>query len=433
MKKFYIETYGCQMNVYDSELIAGILQRNPQYVSVDSPEAADVIMLNTCSVRENAEDRIHKRLQELHSFRKKNPAIQIGIVGCMAQNQKEKLMEESRTVNFVAGPDSYRRLPGLLQELSADEHIADTVLSRDEVYEGLFPSRKDGLNAWISIMRGCDKFCTFCIVPFTRGRERSRSPESIVEEAELIISQGFAEITLLGQNVNSYRYEGQDFPDLLEALASVEGIKRIRYTSPHPQDVDDKLLSVHAEFAPKVAEHIHLPLQAGSDRVLRAMNRSYSKDHYLNLVEKIRDRVPGMAITTDIISGFPGETHADHLQTVDVMNQVRFDAAFMFKYSPRPGTKAAQMPDDVPEEEKAARLTEIIDLQQSHSLQRNQQYIGETVEILVEKTSRRHAGELMGRNSQNKTVIFPDEGQGLKQLISRKITEIRGLSLYAGN
>ncbi len=432
MKKFYIETYGCQMNVYDSELIAGILEREPDFEAVERPEDADVILLNTCSVREHAEDKIYSRIGELQKYRSENPDLQLGVVGCMAQNLKEKLVNNRTHVQIVAGPDAYRRLPEMLSKKRTRRGKVDTHLSRYEVYDGLFPARREGINAWISIMRGCDKFCTYCIVPYTRGRERSRSIASITEEAALIAEQGFVEITLLGQNVNSYRHGEDHFPQLLRAVAQVPGIRRIRYTSPHPQDVDDDLLAVHAEFLPRIADHIHLPLQAGSDRMLKAMNRTYTRDHYLKLVEKIRKAVPSMSITTDIIVGFPGESEQDFQETLALMKDVKFDSAFTFKYSPRPGTKAALLTDDVPEAEKRARLNELIALQKEHTYERNLACVGRDMEILVERPSKKGRNELMGRTSSNRSVIFPAENYRIKDIITRKITEARGIGLYAG-
>ena len=432
MKKFYIETYGCQMNVYDSELVTGILNNTPGYVAVDNPDEADIVMLNTCSVRDHAEEKIHSRLGELNKIRMERPGtLKVGVVGCMAQNLKKKLIDRKQHVDFVVGPDAYRRLPDILENENRKKRIIDTLLSKDEVYEGIFPSRKEGINAWISITRGCDKFCTYCIVPFTRGRERSRSVESIVEEGQLIAEQGFVELTLLGQNVNSYMHGKHKFPELLKAMTKIEGIKRIRYTSPHPQDVDEELLRVHADYLPLVADHIHLPLQSGSNHVLEAMNRTYTREHFLKLVEKIRKFVPSMAITTDIIVGFPGETGTDFRETMDMLKQVKFDAAFTFNYSPRPGTKAAAMEDDVPAEEKSARLSELIVLQKVHTLEHNQKYLGKDVEILVERVSKRRSTDLAGRTSQNKTVIFPAEDHNIKSIIKKKITELRGISLYA--
>ena len=427
-KRFYIETYGCQMNTCDSEILAGILMEH-DHLPVDSPEEADLILLNTCSVREHAEQKIHSRLGELKQLKDAKSGLKLGIVGCMAQNLKQDILKSKPYVDLILGPDSYRQITA---HLDADkEHIIDTRLSKFEVYDGLFPARKEGINAWISIMRGCDKFCSYCIVPYTRGRERSRSIPGILEEAKRAVDQGFVEITLLGQNVNSYDHDGKRFHLLLEALCKVNGIKRIRYTSPHPQDVDDDLLRVHAEHKPLIANHIHLPLQAGSDKVLKAMNRSYTRTHYLNLVEKIRYYVPDMGITTDIIVGFPGEDDGDYRDTLKVMEQVRFDSAFTFKYSPRPHTKAAAMPDDVPEEEKSSRLTELILLQKEHTRHNYRKLVGKEVEILVESESKRSPEEMKGRTSCNKIVVFPGEGCQPRNLVRRIITDTKGITLFS--
>ena len=427
-KRFYIETYGCQMNEYDSELLAGILQEH-DYVLCDSPDNADVILLNTCSVRDHAEQKIHSRLGELRNLKDKNPDLKLGVVGCMAQNLKKDLIKSKPYVNIILGPDSYRNI---FEHLGAEEkHIIDTKLSKFEVYDGMFPARKEGINAWISIMRGCNKFCSYCIVPYTRGRERSRSIEGIVDEAKRTVDQGFVEITLLGQNVNSYDHEGRKFPELLEALSKVDGLKRLRYTSPHPQDVDEALMRVHAEHKPLIANHIHLPLQAGSDSVLKAMNRTYTQDHYLKLVDMIRKHVPDMGITTDIIVGFPGESDKDFRETLKVMESVKFDSAYTFKYSPRPYTKAWKMEDTVSEEEKSARLTELIDLQKAHTLERYREMIGKEVEILAERRSKKSPDEMRGRTACNKIVIFPKGDYKPKDLIKRKITDAQGVTLFS--
>ncbi len=427
-KRFYIETYGCQMNEYDSEILAGILQAH-DFILSDSPKNADLILLNTCSVREHAEQKIHSRLGELKYLKDKNPDLKLGVVGCMAQNLKNDIIKSKPYVNLILGPDSYRHIAKHLD--SDNNHIIDTKLSKFEVYDGLFPARNEGINAWISIMRGCNKFCSYCIVPFTRGRERSRSIESIVEEAKRTIEKGFVEITLLGQNVNSYEHEDRKFPELLKAIAEVDGLKRLRYTSPHPQDVDEELMRVHAEYKPLIANHIHLPLQAGADPVLKAMNRTYSQEHYLKLVDMIRNYVPDMGITTDIIVGFPGETDQDFRETLKVMNNVKYDSAYTFKYSPRPYTKAWNMDDNVSEEEKSARLTELIALQKKHTLERYRSMIGKEVEILVETRSKKSPDEMRGRTACNKIVVFPKNNYKPKEMIKRKITDAQGVTLFS--
>ncbi len=416
------------MNEYDSEILSGILQ-NDNYTLTDTPDNADVILLNTCSVRDHAEQKIHSRLGELKHLKTKNPNLKLGVLGCMAQNLKDDILKSKPYVDIVLGPDSYR---SILQHLDEeDESVVDTKLLKFEVYEGLFPARKKGINAWISIMRGCNKFCSYCIVPYTRGRERSRNIKSIVEEAHRSVDQGFVEITLLGQNVNSYHYEDQRFHSLLLALTEVKGIKRVRYTSPHPQDVDEDLLKVHADFKPLIANHIHLPLQAGSNTVLQAMNRTYTQKHYLKLVDMIRHYVPDMGITTDVIVGFPGETDADFRETLKVMETVKYDSAYTFKYSPRPHTKAYTMTDDVSEKEKAARLTELIVRQKEHTLYNYRKLIGKEVEILVESESKRSPEELKGRTACNKIVVFPRGTYQAKDLIKRKITDAQGVTLFS--
>ncbi|MBN2781530.1 MAG: tRNA (N6-isopentenyl adenosine(37)-C2)-methylthiotransferase MiaB [Candidatus Marinimicrobia bacterium] len=416
------------MNEYDSELLAGILM-DKGYESAPSPEEADIILLNTCSVREHAEQKIHSRLGELKYLKDKDPARKLGVVGCMAQNLKEGLLESKPYVDLILGPDSYRNI---LEHLdSTDAHTIDTKLSKFEVYDGLFPARKEGINAWISIMRGCNKFCSYCIVPYTRGRERSRSIESIVNEAKRSVNLGFVEITLLGQNVNSYDHEGKRFPELLIALTNVQGIRRIRYTSPHPQDVDEELMKVHADYKPLIANHIHLPLQSGSDAVLKAMNRTYTQSHYLKLVDMIRKYLPDMGITTDIIVGFPGETEADFRETLHVMNSVRYDSAFTFKYSPRPYTKAWDMEDKVSESEKSLRLTELIRLQKKHTLENYRNLIGKEVEILVEAPSKRDPNEMKGRTACNKITVFPAGAYQAKDLVKRTITDAQGITLFS--
>ncbi|MDX9778143.1 MAG: tRNA (N6-isopentenyl adenosine(37)-C2)-methylthiotransferase MiaB [bacterium] len=429
IKRFYIETYGCQMNEYDSELLSGILL-NAGYRNSLDPEQADVILLNTCSVREHAEQKIHSRLGELKQIKERHPGIKIGLLGCMAQNVRNEILRNKPYVDLILGPDAYRNILEHIE--STKKHSADTKLSKYEVYEDLFPARKGGVNAWISISRGCDKFCAYCIVPYTRGRERNRKLSGILEEARTAVGHGFPEITLLGQNVNSYRDADKRFPDLLRSLAEqVPGLRRIRYTSPHPRDVDEALMQVHAEYKPLIANHIHLPLQAGSNAVLAAMNRSYTREHYLKLVEMIRSFVPDMAISTDIIVGFPGESDADFRQTLDIMQQLRFDSAFTFKYSPRPHTRAWKLHDDVSEAEKASRLTELITLQKKHTLQRNRAMIGREVEVLVESGSKRRPEEMMGRTSCNKVLVFPREQYRRGDLIRRKVTQARGVTLIS--
>ncbi len=422
-----METYGCQMNVADSELIEGMLHREG-YTSTTEMNKADAIFVNTCAIREHAEDKVHSRLGIFNKVKRDNPGVIIGVLGCMAQNLKDDLLVNKPYVDIILGPDAYRRLPDYLRRNEQKNHIVDTKLSRFEVYSDLFPSRKEGINAWVSIMRGCDKFCTFCIVPFTRGRERSRSLNSIIAEVSQAVSDGFVEITLLGQNVNSYQSTSIRFPQLLEAVAEVEGVQRIRYTSPHPQDVTEELLEVMASHN-TICNSIHFPLQSGSDRILKRMNRTYTKDHFLRQVYMMREKIPHIGISTDIIVGFPGETEADFQETLDVIAQVNFDSAFTFKYSARPFTKAVEYEDQIPEKEKQNRLERLIQLQKEHSLANNKKIIGSVQSVLIEKESKKSASHWAGRTDSNKWVIFPKENSVKKETVPVQILETSGISL----
>ena len=428
MGQYYVETYGCQMNVADSELVAGIME-NEGYQRTKCVQDADVILLNTCSVREHAEEKIHSRLGVLKKLKEEKPQLLLGILGCMAQHMKKHLLETKSYLDFVLGPDSYRRIPEMLdQQKNHLESFIDTRLSRFEVYDNLFPSRKAGINAWISIMRGCNKFCTFCVVPFTRGRERCKSIDNVVQEVNQAIEDGFIEISLLGQNVNSYRYGNIYFPDLLEVIAKIPGVKRVRFTSPHPQDVDDRLLYTMHDLS-TVCKSIHLPLQAGADRILKRMNRTYSRAQYLSLVERIRHIIPDCSITTDIIVGFPGETRKEFEETLQVMDCVRFDQAFTFKYSSRPGTKASKYSDQITESEKQNRLEELICLQKKHTLLKNKKEVGKTVDVLVEKVSKKSQTMWAGRTDSNKWVVFPRQNETIKDCVKVKITSAHGVTL----
>lgn len=417
------------MNVADSELVEGLLQREG-YIPAKSIKSADAIFVNTCAIREHAEEKVHSQLGRYNLIKKKKPETIIGVLGCMAQNLKDDIMESKPYVDIVLGPDSYRKLPEILKRRTNQENnIVDTKLSRFEVYDGLFPSRSAGINAWVSIMRGCDKFCTFCIVPFTRGRERSRSIPSIVAEVEQAVIDGFVEITLLGQNVNSYTFEGAGFPELLKAVAEVDGVKRIRYTSPHPQDINTELLEVMINHD-NICNYVHLPLQAGNDRILKRMNRTYTKDHFITLANEIRDSLPNVGVSTDIIVGFPGETNNEFEETLEVMEAVKFDSAFTFKYSSRPGTKAAEYSDQISETEKQTRLERVIELQKKHTLERNLDMIGSVESILIEKESKRSSNHWAGRTDSNKWVIFEKNGSGLKDFVPVLITAAKGVSLH---
>mgnify|MGYP001332020882 FL=1 len=428
-KKYYIETYGCQMNVADSELVAGLLEKNG-YTKTNLDLEANIIFLNTCAIREHAEDKIHSRLGRLNKLKKNKPETIIGILGCMAQNVKDDILENKPYVDFVLGPDSYKRIPDLLKrQLIQEESIVDTRLSKFEVYENLFPSRNNGVNAWVSIMRGCDKFCTFCIVPFTRGRERSRSLQSIIDEVKKAVDMGFIEVTLLGQNVNSYNHNNVKFPKLIDSVANISGLQRIRFTSPHPQDIDDELLFVMRDNH-NICNSVHLPLQAGSNKILKKMNRTYTKEKFMILSDKIRNILSNSSITTDIIAGFPGETEKDFNETLDVMNYVKFDSAFTFKYSSRPGTKASEFDNHIDERIRQLRLAKLVELQKIHTLYRNKLEIGKKVKVLVEKNSKKSKTKLSGRTDNNKWVIFPNNNINIGEIITVKITDARGISLF---
>ena len=416
------------MNVADSELIDGILQKEG-YNQTPNINEADAIFINTCAVRDHAEAKVHSRLGYFNKIKKDRPEAIIGMLGCMAQNLKEEILENKPYVDIVLGPDSYRKLPDILNNrLKEQKNIVDTQLSRFEVYDGLFPSRKEGINAWVSIMRGCDKFCTFCIVPFTRGRERSRSPNSILQEVDQAIKSGFIEITLLGQNVNSYNHDNTDFTELLKQVSAVSGLKRLRYTSPHPSDVNEKLLKVMAE-SNNICNSIHFPLQAGSDRILKRMNRTYTKNHFLNYAKKIRDIIPGVGISTDIIVGFPGETEEEFQETLEVMDIVKFDSAYTFKYSSRPYTKAIEYDNHIDEDIKQDRLSRLIELQKEHTLLRNKEMVGQVVDVLVEKESKKSDEYWSGRTDSNKWVIFKKGTENIKDIIPVRITAAHGVTL----
>ncbi len=410
-KKLFIETYGCQMNVADSEVVASIL--SDEYEMTDEERTADLILINTCSVRDNAEQRIHKRLRELGAIKKRQPGMMVGLLGCMAERLKEKLLHEEPALDFIAGPDAYRTLPELIRKAAAGEDAYNVLLSREETYDDIMPLRyaANGVSGFISIMRGCDNFCAYCVVPFTRGRERSRSPQSILAEARQLLADGYKEVTLLGQNVNSYCYETAEgkvtFADLMELVAQLSPTLRVRFATSHPKDISDDLLHVMARY-PNICKYIHLPVQAGSTSMLQRMRRVYTREKYLERIAAIRRILPDCSIATDIIAGFCGETEEEHQATLSIMREVGYAAAYMFKYSVRDNTYAAtHYPDDVPDDVKTKRLEEIIELQQQLSLESNQQEIGKTVEVLVEGTSKRSEEQLFGRTSQNKVVIFP--------------------------
>ena len=429
IKKFALETYGCQMNVADSELVEGILTNLGLEKTTDYDEA-DAIFLNTCAIRENAETKVHSKLGNLHKIKLNKPHLIIGVLGCMAQNLKDDLLKNTPYVDIILGPDSYRKIPELInRHVKDNKSIVDTKLSKYEVYENLFPNRGDTFNAWVSIMRGCDKFCSFCIVPFTRGRERSRSVESIVEEVKKAVVQGFVEITLLGQNVNSYNFEGKSFSDLLLAVSDINGVKRIRYTSPHPQDINIELLEVMASRK-NICNYVHFPMQSGSNEVLKRMNRTYTREHFYDMAMKIREIMPNCGLSTDIIVGFPGETDEQFRETLDLMEAIKFNSAFTFKYSPRPYTKAEQFSDQISEEIKKIRLDEMLILQSEHTLELNQKMIGTFQQVLIEKESKKSNLHWAGRTDSNEWVIIEKNNSNIKDIVPVEISNATGVILH---
>ena len=429
IKKFALETYGCQMNVADSELVEGILT-NLGLEKTANYDEADAIFLNTCAIRENAETKVHSKLGNLHKIKLNKPHLIIGVLGCMAQNLKDDLLKNKPYVDIILGPDSYRKIPDLInRHVKDNKSIVDTKLSRYEVYENLFPSRGDTFNAWVSIMRGCDKFCSFCIVPFTRGRERSRSVESVIEEVKKAVDQGFVEITLLGQNVNSYNFEGKSFSDLLLAVSDINGVKRIRYTSPHPQDINVELLQVMASRK-NICNYVHFPMQSGSNEVLKRMNRTYTREHFYDMAMKIREIMPNCGLSTDIIVGFPGETDEQFRETLDLMEAIKFNSAFTFKYSPRPYTKAEQFSDHISEDIKKSRLDEMLILQRKHTLELNQNMVGTFQQVLIEKESKKSNLHWAGRTDSNEWVIIEKNNSNIKDIVPVEISDATGVILH---
>jgi tRNA-2-methylthio-N6-dimethylallyladenosine synthase len=429
--KVYLETYGCQMNVADSEVVLSVMNA-AGYDRTDNLSNADVIFVNTCAVRENAETRIYGRLGDFHHLKKENPGVIVGVLGCMAERLRKDLMETESYVDLVVGPDEYRKLPSLVEGAQEGERGIAVKLSRVENYDDIVPFREDGVSAWLSVMRGCDKFCTFCVVPFTRGRERSRTQQSIVNEVEQLSRRGFKEVTLLGQNVNSYSDSTFDFADLLAAVARIDRTMRIRFTTSHPQDMSEKLIETIAEHE-NLCKYIHLPVQSGSDRILQLMNRTYSVDHYLSLVDRIKRTIPGVSLSTDFIAGFPTESDEDHQLTLEMIRHIEYDGAFTFKYSPRENTKAWEMHDDVSEEVKSQRLSEIIEVQREISFKKNQQMVGQSVEVLVEGDSKKSTSENCGRTDTNKTVVFPKNGHALGDYVSVKIERANSATLFGSH
>ena len=429
IKKFALQTYGCQMNVADSELVEGILT-NLGLEKTSNYDEADAIFLNTCAIRENAETKVHSKLGNLHKIKLNKPHLIIGVLGCMAQNLKDDLLKNKPYVDIILGPDSYRKIPDLInRHITDNKSIVDTKLSRFEVYENLFPTRGDTFNAWVSIMRGCDKFCSFCIVPFTRGRERSRDVKSIVTEVKKAVDQGFVEITLLGQNVNSYNFDGKSFADLLLTVSEIEGVKRIRYTSPHPQDINVELLEVMVSKS-NICNYVHFPMQSGSNEVLKRMNRTYTRERFYDMAMKIREIMPNCGLSTDIIVGFPGETDVQFRETLDLMDSIKFNSAFTFKYSPRPYTKAEQFSDQIDESVKKERLDEMLVLQRKHTLELNQKMVGSFQQVLIEKESKKSNLHWAGRTDSNEWVIVEKNNSNIKDIVPVEIVDATGVILH---
>lgn len=443
-KKLYLESYGCQMNFSDSEVVASILAQDG-YSTTRNIAEADLVLINTCSIRDNAEQRVRNRLTEFQHHKQQNPELVVGILGCMAERLKKNLLEEEKLVDIVAGPDAYRDLPNLISEVGTGQKAVNVLLSREETYADISPVRLDqgGISAFVTIMRGCDNMCSFCVVPFTRGRERSRDPKSIVAECHDLFNKGYREVTLLGQNVDSYRWnlsskgelknpteEAMNFAQLLQAVANVSPLLRVRFSTSHPKDMTDDVLEVIASNH-NVCNYIHLPVQSGNTEVLYRMNRGYTREWYLERIEAIHRIIPNCAISTDIITGFCGETDAEHRDTVSLMEKVQFDYAYMFKYSERPKTLAERkFEDDVPEEIKGKRLTEIIELQTAHSLAANERQVGTIQEVLVEGPSKRSELQFCGRNSRNSMVVFDRKQAEKGSYVQVKITGCTSATLF---
>ena len=447
-KKFYIESYGCQMNFADSEVVASIISKEG-YDSTENLSDADLILLNTCSIREKAEITVRKRLESFNKLKRNNKNLKVGVLGCMAERLKSKFLEEEKIVDLVVGPDAYKDIPNLLDEINEGRNAVNVILSKDETYGDISPIRlsSNGVTAFVSITRGCDNMCTFCVVPFTRGRERSRDPKSILNEIKNLEKSNFKEVTLLGQNVDSYLWYGGglkknfknasdlqkktsiDFAKLLALVAKTFPKIRIRFSTSNPQDMSMEVIKTMASY-PNICNYIHLPVQSGSDNILKAMNRQHTRSEYISLIKQIRNLIPDCGISHDMISGFPNETEKDHRETLSLMNEVKYDFGYMFKYSERPGTLAAKkFKDNVPEKIKKNRLQEIIDLQQLHSKFRTEQYIGKVVEVLIEKESKKSNLYWAGRNQQNTVVVFPKDSHKLGDFVKVKIKECTSATL----
>jgi tRNA-2-methylthio-N6-dimethylallyladenosine synthase len=431
--KVFIRTYGCQMNVADSQTIESLLD-DAGFRFVDAPESADIILVNTCMVRDSAETRALGQLGDLARLKKKNPCIVIGILGCVAQARKKEILEEKPFVDLVVGPDSYRKLPVLLEERlispPGTPGLLEATLLREEMYDDILPKHHGGVTAFVTVIRGCDKFCSFCIVPRTRGRERSRPLPSVLREVETLVQQGAKDVMLLGQNVDSYRWEGHSFADCLTAVAQTQGLERVRFMTSHPADISDELLDAMAAHE-KICPFLHLPVQAGNNRVLKMMNRPYTRERYLEIIAGARKRIPHLALSTDIIVGFPTETEAEFEETLDVVREVRYDSAFTFKYSTRPGTKAERLEDDVPEPVKVERLTRLIDLQQQIAHERNLEQLGKHTRILIEGPAPKDANMWTGRTPDYRPVVISRNGETIGDVISVRLTELVGFTFRA--
>lgn len=447
-KKLFIESYGCQMNFSDSEIVASILA-NEGYNTTQNLEEADLVLVNTCSIRDKAEQTIRKRLEKYNAVKSINPSMKVGVLGCMAERLKSKFLEEEKIVDMVVGPDAYKDIPNLLKEVGEGRDAINVILSKEETYGDIAPVRlnSNGVTAFVSITRGCDNMCTFCVVPFTRGRERSREPQSIMEEIKDLHQRGFKEITLLGQNVDSYLWYGGglkkdfvkatemqkatavDFAQLLDMCATSYPKMRFRFSTSNPQDMHDEVIHVMAKHH-NICKYIHLPVQSGSTRILHEMNRQHTREEYMDLVDRIYKIIPEISLSQDMITGFPTETEEDHKDTLSLMEYVKYDFGYMFAYSERPGTMAARkMKDDVPEPVKKRRLQEIVDLQQRIAMERTKRFVGQTVEVLIEKTSKRSDEHWSGRNSQNTTVVFPKENYKVGDFVLVKVSDCTSATL----
>ena len=447
-KKLFIESYGCQMNFSDSEIVASILA-NEGYNTTQNLEEADLVLVNTCSIRDKAEQTVRKRLDQYNQIKRKNPGMKVGVLGCMAERLKSKFLEEEKIVDMVVGPDAYKDLPNLLKEIDEGRDAINVILSKEETYGDISPVRlhSNGVTAFVSITRGCDNMCTFCVVPFTRGRERSRDPQSILAEIEDLHNRGFKEVTLLGQNVDSYLWYGGglkkdydkatemqkatavDFAQLLDMCATAYPKMRWRFSTSNPQDMHDEVLRVIAKHH-NVCKYIHLPVQSGSTRILKEMNRQHTREEYMALVDRIKTIIPDISLSQDMITGFPTETEEDHQDTLSLMRYVAYDFGYMFAYSERPGTLAARkLEDDVPEEVKLRRLQEVVDLQRSIGFERTKSFVGKTVEVLIEKSSKRSDEHWSGRNSQNTVVVFPKENYKIGEFVLVTITDCTSATL----